>query len=118
MGWGDFGSNGSVHWRITYDDSKDDADHVHYDARKRHPGQPSDAAGVARDDRPAIGAGKAEPGSFRVIARFESPSAATSALGRAKVVGSTLVLEVPCFPYRPEPPDPKRRDDWEVTVDW
>jgi hypothetical protein len=72
MGWGDFGSNGSVHWRI------------HYHDNDRNPGSPPVVSGIdggkkhprAGTSQPNIGkqkgSKKEHDGKFRVTGRFES----------------------------------------------
>ena len=114
MGWGDFGSNGSVHWQINYDDAGE-PDHLDYDDTKAHPQKP----GINPTD-PQIGDGKAGRGRFRVTLRFQSRGAASQALNDALKElgpGGTAIIEVPIRAYRGRP-DPKNRDEWEIGVDW
>ena len=64
MGSGDIGSNGSVHWKVTYDDDAISADHMDYDNVLKH-----------KD----IGKSKGHTGKFRVTARFNSEKEAGQA---------------------------------------
>jgi hypothetical protein len=79
MGWGDFGSNGSVHWRIHYHDNQD------------KPGSPPVVSGIDGNKKhrlsrlkPRIGEmtvkNRSHPDAFRVIARYESPDHAFKAV--------------------------------------
>ena len=104
MGSGDFGSNGSVHWRIKYDDDVDYADHVDIDA-------------VAHEH---IGVKKNHAGKFRVTARYNSVDEARLALKElqdrfAKHPSQALHLDVNA---RPKSDDPGPVHAWEVRVDW
>jgi hypothetical protein len=119
MGSGDIGSNGSVHWMISYTDVVGaPPDHKDWDDSKRHPGGPPDA-------RPEIGAGKAGPGLLRVTLRFNSPVEATrvltdalAALKAAPPNTTNVTLDVPIRGYRPQAPNAANRNDWEIGVDW
>jgi hypothetical protein len=115
MGWGDFGSNGSVHWRIGYEGNNpaSEANQADQDNQVRHPGS-------AADGRPAIGraGGKEHAGFFRVTARFASPGDADEALKNARVVGRTIRLDVPVRSFDSVGSDPGNPNNWEVRVDW
>ena len=80
MGWGDFGSNGSVHWRVFHDEQGRDLGGRGVDTNKKHPKS-------ERDGRPVIGAGKEgkpeHPRKIRLIARYQSSLAAYWALAIA-----------------------------------
>jgi hypothetical protein len=113
MGWGDFGSNGSVHWRIHHHDLPDGpVNGSGIDEHKRHP--------VDTQTGPRIGGEKApkpdHSGKFRVTARFQTPAAAQSALNAAKVVGNDVVLDVSVWPTMKNSAGAFTLP--EVTVDW
>ena len=114
MGWGDFGSNGSVHWQVGYEGNnpKTTADEAGVDNQVKHPNS-------GGDGRPNIGAagGHGHSGSFRVTARFASPAAAQAAAATIQVVGSTIRLDVPVRPGTVTG-GPGNPNDWEVRVDW
>lgn len=138
MGWGDFGSNGSVHWRLTYNDATGSVAHLGYDDLKKHPDKPGN------DPRPGIGQGKAGPGKLRVTARFQNASDARDAVvgtlsslhqnpdqarvaiaqalsslqAQNPIVKTDAILDIPIFGFRPKAPDPTKRSEWEVSVDW
>jgi len=124
MGWGDFGSNGSMHWQIGYDDLTGAPPfppaHVDYDNEKRHPGGPPDT-------RPPIGQGKGGSGTVRVTLRFNDPADARRVIEQAwKNLQSApantkeVIIDVPIRGYRPpaQAPNPTNRSEWEVGVDW
>jgi hypothetical protein len=114
MGWGDFGSNGSVHWRLGYEDPPSGPpDHLDIDDTVKHPGN---AASAKREIGTANG--KNHRGLFRVTARFRNPEAAQAALQAAKVVGKTIVLDVPVRDWNAVSGGPGNPSDWEVRVDW
>jgi hypothetical protein len=104
MGSGEFGSNGSVHWKVSYDDDASYADHVDYD-ELRHT---------------KIGKKKKHPGKFRVTARYETVADARKALKEAqarfkKTPSRILHLDVDA---REEQPNPGPSHDWELRIDW
>lgn len=104
MGGGDFGSNGSVHWKIQYDDDALYADHVDIDMIGHQ----------------SIGAKKKHPGKFRVTARYNTVDEARQALKDArerfeKNPDRVFHLDVD---VRPEKSDPGPSDEWEVRIDW
>src|SRR5438105_2932300 len=104
MGGGDFGSNGSVHWKIQYNDDAAYPDHVDIDMI----------------DHKHIGAKKKHTGKFRVTARYNTVDEARAALKDAqdrfdKNPRAILHLDVN---VRPERPDPGPSDEWEVRIDW
>jgi len=105
MGYGEVGSNGSVHWKIGYDDGANaPADHSDYDTRKWE----------------EIGKGKDHDGSFRVTARFKTPKAAQDALTAAQqqlkaTGGSVVVLDVG---KRPKKTEAGPTYLWELRIDW
>jgi|SRR6187401_708486 hypothetical protein len=105
MGSGDIGSNGSVHWKVTYDDDAISADHMDYDNVLKH-----------KD----IGKSKGHTGKFRVTARFNSEKEAGQAIRElaarfAKVPSSTIFLDVNT---RPQKPKPGPSHEWEIRIDW
>jgi hypothetical protein len=119
MGFGDFGSNGSVHWQIAYSDAPGaPPDHLDYDNSKIHPGNPN------RDGRPPIGDGKGGRGLMRVTIRCNNPAEVRKMLADAESRreaapnSSEVFLDVPIRPFRGSPPNPKNRNEWEVGVDW
>src|SRR5512145_2637929 len=101
MGWGDFGSNGSVHWTVGYEDKnpKNVPDHADFDDQVKHPGK----AGI--DPRPPIGGsgGRNHTGSFRVTLRFKNNADLKAALAAltasAGAGGNDMVIDVPARPY-------------------
>jgi hypothetical protein len=104
MGFGDFGSNGSVHWLIQYDDDARCSDHVDVD----------------RLEHKLIGVKKKHKGKFRVTARYNTIDEAKAALKAAqdrfdRKPGVVLQLDVN---VRPEQDDPGPIDTWEVRIDW
>lgn len=116
MGWGDFGSNGSVHWRITYNDATGSIDHLDYDDFKKHPKKPDP------DTRPPIGDGKAGAGKFVVTARYnnhgEAKAALTQAMAKLGSGGTVVSLEVDVHANYRAKINPANRDEWEISVDW
>lgn len=114
MGWGDFGSNGSVHWRMGYDDPPNVVDHSDIDNTVKHPGKPTPPP----DPRPVIGtaAGKNHPGSFRVTLWFRDSPAAQLAYSQAAPTGNTIVIDVPVRSWSQVSGGPAIPR--EVKVDW
>jgi len=119
MGWGDFGSNGSVHWSIGYEgnnpkDKESQADHIDFDDQVKHPGK----GGV--DPRPEIGGSgnQNHAGSFRVTMRFQTNQALVTAVQNANKNGTDLVIDVPVRPFDKVKGSPGKHDTWEITVDW
>ena len=118
MGGGDFGSDGSVHWNVKYsDDPADPPKQFDQDNTKKHPGNPGN------DPRPPIGTGKAGPGLFRVTIRCKNAAEAEKLLNdavakRQLANSSDVVIDFPIKAYRPNPPNPKNRNEWEISVDW
>jgi hypothetical protein len=113
MGWGDFGSNGSVHWRIhQHDNPSGPPDASGVDTGKRHPGQPGPRPIVGRDK----GGKEEHDAKFRITARYPDQLAAKAGLAQARVVGNTVILEVEVW----DPPKDSTNtfDPPEVTVDW
>jgi|1185.fasta_scaffold597352_1 hypothetical protein len=104
MGSGDIGSNGSVHWKVTYDDNAISADHMDYDEM----------------DHKTIGLDKGHPGKFRLTARFQSIEDAEQALGDiAKRFKNTPSKEIYLdVNVRPERPKPGPSHEWEIRIDW
>ena len=105
MGFGDFGSNRSVHWRQFIGDGT---------------GAKPAGTGVDPKDHGQIGRGKApkqdHPDRFRVTARFPDNDSARTALNQALIDlgnGTEVRLDVPVRDIRDDPWDPA-----EVTVDW
>ena len=95
MGSGDFGSDGSVHWNV------------------RHTGSGQPVHSVDPVPYADIGNEGGHGGFFRVILRFESETAARSALGNAQFAGNGIAtILVPKMPERNNPVPP------EVKVDW
>ena len=109
MGSGDFGSNGSVHWRINYKENGP-ADHVDFDDKKH------DQIGLGK------GAGKDHEGTFRVTARYRTHDQAADALEAAKkrlgATGTVVELDVDVRPFASVETDPGDPQTWEVKVDW
>jgi hypothetical protein len=104
MGSGEFGSNGSVYWAISYTENGS-ADHVDYDVKEHH----------------KIGTGKPggdHPGVFRITARFDSPGEAARWLKSASVVGKNVILDVPVRPFDQVKNGPGNQNDWEIRIDW
>ena len=105
MGSGEIGSNGSVHWKVTYDDNAISADHMDYDDAVVH-GQ--------------IGKSKNHAGTFRVTARFNNETEARQALKDlqarfAKNPGNIIYLDVD---LRPKKKKPGPSHEWELRIDW
>jgi hypothetical protein len=103
MGSGEIGSNGSVHWRISYNE-QGVADHVDYDTK------PYDQIGKGKPNGD-------HPGHIRVTARFKTANAASAALAGAQK-GNTLVIDIPVRPFNEVQNGPGNPNDWEVRVDW
>jgi hypothetical protein len=108
MGGGDFGSNGSVHWRIKYDDASKYADHVDIDDSLEHA---------------QIGTSKKHPGKFRVTARYNTVKEARQAIGELlarfkKNPRKVIHLDVNVRPEDTVCDDPGHHNDWEIRVDW
>jgi hypothetical protein len=107
MGSGDFGSNGSVHWRIihTVDENRKAKGFV----RGRDPNVPC--------ERPKIES--LLPDDFEVTLRFNSRRQLDEALSDAQRAlrpeTKTLVIRVP---RREKPPSKPPEKNWEVTVAW
>lgn len=118
MGSGDFGSDGSVHWNVKYSDaSADPPKYVEHDDTKKHPDKPGN------DPRPPIGDGKAGSGLFRVTIRCKDAAEAekllNDAIARRQLASSSdVVIDFPIKAYRPNFPNPKNRNEWEISVDW
>ena len=116
MGFGDFGSNRSVHWRTFDGDGPNQKQSgAGIDRTKRHPQDMTKST-----DTPVIGDGKApkenHPGKFRVTARYLTNASAREALSEALTRlgnGTDVLLDVPVRDIRDTPFDPP-----EVTVDW
>lgn len=104
MGSGDFGSNGSVHWRII---------HTVDENRK--------AKGFVRGRDPNVPCESREkhllPDDFVVTLRFNTPQQLKDALRAARPEGETKIL-VLRVPRRKKPPSQAPETDWEVTVSW
>jgi hypothetical protein len=118
MGSGDFGSNGSVHWRVKYSDVVGNPpDHLDYDNTKKHPGQPFNST----DARPMIGS-NGHPGKFRIRARYPNHGLAQAALNAAQAgFGATdtvIELDVDLRPFAQVSNGPGNPDDWEINVEW
>ena len=104
MGSGEFGSNGSVYWQVSYTETGG-PDHVDYDLKEHH----------------KIGTGKPggdHPGVFRITARFKTPADADKWLKAASVQGKTVILDVPVRAFDDVKNGPGNRNDWEIRVDW
>jgi hypothetical protein len=117
MGFGDFGSNGSMHWQVNYRDAAGPPDTQGRDDRKKHPRKPG------ADPRPPIGDGKAGAGLLRVTIRCNTSADAakmlTDALNAVKAASAKdFTLDVPIKDYRNTPPNTGNRDEWEIGVDW
>jgi hypothetical protein len=96
MGWGDFGSNGSVHWRIHYHDNRNKPGTPPVvsgiDDNKKHPHsplRPSIGEMHEIDERHEMraleGRQHSHPGEYRVIARYETPEKAFNAALKALI---------------------------------
>jgi hypothetical protein len=117
MGWGGFGSNGSVHWQINYKDKGPPA-HVDYDDTKKHPGNTKKVCAAI-----GAGAGKTHEGQFRVTARYDTRVQALAALAEAqkKLKNSkarAIELDVELRPYHKVKTTPGSPSNWEVMVNW
>ena len=102
MGSGEFGSNGSVHWKVKYNDGpKSPPDHMDYD---NHP-------------YASIGKSKGHHRKFRIVARYKSHEQAKAALEAAlQNLRSNIVrLDVN---LRKRRATPGSSDRWEIRVDW
>jgi hypothetical protein len=102
MGYGEFGSNGSVHWKVSY--------------RNNGPADHSDVDPVQHSH---IGR-RRHPGKLRVTARFRDARAAREALQEAldkleESRGRVVQLDVGVRP-RQKSAGPSR--NWEIRVDW
>jgi hypothetical protein len=136
MGYGEVGSNGSVHWTLNYKESGP-PDHVDYDDTKKHPGN------TGNPKAQVIGSGKPKgdhPGKFRVTARYQNPPQAEAALQQAlaelypnpgearagirqalaklNAANRIAILDVDLRPFDTVAKSPGNPDDWEVRVDW
>ena len=116
MGWGDFGSDGSVHWRIHHHDNPNNSpNQTGVDNSKRHP----DVAGP----EPLIGEGKAtpkpnHPEKFRVTLTFKNAGDALSAYNAANPGpgGTVISIEVPV--QKPVRGSSRAFNPPEVSIDW
>jgi hypothetical protein len=115
MGYGEVGSNGSVHWNINY---KEDGplNNNGVDRSKKHPGD------YGNPNPRVIGSGKPKGdhrGTFRVILRYRTAAEATAALAAAKTTpyngGVEIEVDVPVRPFQDTPGNP---NGWEIRVDW
>ena len=105
MGSGEFGSNGSVHWKVTYEDGNGPA-HVDWDTRRYED----------------VGRTKGHPRMFRVTARYRNYQQARAALQRALARlqtsdGDRNVVELDVN-LRKKQRTPGTTDAWEIKVDW
>ena len=115
MGDGEFGSNGSLHWKVKYDDSSPNADHVDYDDLRTVTGPA--VLGKGSDNS------KDHRDFLRVRLRFTDDTEAKSRLeaglkegGRIPGVnGFYVFVDVPAVQGRVRPEDDPF---WEVKVDW
>src|SRR5690242_15268202 len=105
MGYGEVGSNGSVHWQIGYDDNPGDPpDHKDYDTRLYE----------------EIGSGKGHQGAFRIKARYQNKAQAQKALAEAQArldASRDGVVELDVN-LRPKQNQPGPSDRWEIRIDW
>jgi hypothetical protein len=106
MGSGDFGSNGSVHWRIIH--TIDEARKVGGFIRGKDPNVPCEK----NPDKSLV------PDHFEVTLRFNTKQELEAALQtvRRENRDRTLVIRVPARDPNPLVPPPER--DWEVRVSW
>jgi hypothetical protein len=107
MGSGDFGSNGSVHWRIihTIDETRKEPGFV----RGRDPNVPCDN----KSDNSLL------PDDFKVTLRFKSRGQLDEALSEAqRKLGPETKILVIHVPRRENPPPEPPTKNWEVTVAW
>ena len=136
MGYGEVGSNGSVHWHVNHNEGGA-ATHSHVDKSKQHPGKGGSSGA------PVIGEGKPKGnhrGKFRITARYLNPSQAEAALQYALAslypnpgdamdivkkalenIGATqriAVVDVDLRPFNTVSQGPGNPDDWEVRLDW
>jgi hypothetical protein len=116
MGSGEFGSNGSVHWRVNHKDTGN-PNHNDVDNSKKHPANNN-------PDKSVIGSGgkKNHPGAFRITARYATNAQAQEALAAAErklaAGGTELELDVQLRPYDDVKNSPGPSDFWEIRVDW
>ena len=98
MGSGEFGSNGSVHWRVVHTADQTNAGFVH-----------------GRDPNTSGGPVNTS-GMFRVKLRFPTDDAAREALKNAAAgaKGGFVYVLVPAIKRQNENQDPP----WEIHVDW
>jgi hypothetical protein len=116
MGFGDFGSNRSVHWQIKYDNKSKFPDHVDVDDSIKHPGDKLKTCAP-------IGKLMGHTGAFRVTARYGSHQRALAALEKALDVlkrskSPNVLLDVELRPFAHVRGGPGKRERWEVSVDW
>jgi len=113
MGSGDIGSNGSVHYSISHNDSPGAPGHYKdYD--------PIPSGDIGRGSN----GGKNHPGTFAVRMRFPDVASATNALNAAIATASTVPngngIYVTCLVPVVAPPrtDPALNPFYEINVDW
>ena len=113
MGSGDIGSNGSVHYTITHNDTP--ATPAHF--------KDADPIAAGQIGRGSNG-GKNHPGFFSVRMRFPDVAAATTALNAAVAAAATLPgaggIYVTCLVpvVTPIRTDPAQNPYSEIKIDW
>jgi hypothetical protein len=110
MGYGEFGGNGSVHWRVGHEGTrKGDAPREH----KRGKGHYYAADPIPNDE---VGVGKGAPaGHMRLDVMYDYPADAQAALHSISVQGSSLVLFVKANTATP----PKGADvPAQIRISW
>jgi len=136
MGYGEVGSNGSVHWNMNHKESGN-VTHSQVDKTKKHPGK-GGTPGLE------IGEGKPNgnhPGKFRVTARYQNAAQAEKALRGALaslypnpadaldalqnglgILGGPIqriaILDIDLRPFGAVSQGPGDPKDWELRFDW
>jgi hypothetical protein len=118
MGSGGFGTNASLHWKISHADDIPDAP-----IAGRDPIDPDNIGmGSTRTGDPWT---KGHKGFIRVRMRFTGPNAANSLKKLRDLVltltpsgDDTIEVDVPIVPRTKDEIERDLKGDWEVRVDW
>jgi hypothetical protein len=105
MGYGEFGGNGSIHWRIKHEEGKGGGGAPAHSFNGADP--------IANQN---VGGSHGRPGNFRIEIAFDSPQAATTAYEAARPQGSSIVLHVRAN-NAPEPPAGQQVPT-QISVKW
>lgn len=106
MGGGDFGSNGSVYWKVT---------HTVPDAGVTEVGAYSGKDPIRYDD---IGKGGRHEGTYQLKLRFPDDATAWKALAQAFATVEDGVATVHVKKTSPARDTPTANPPWEIRIDW